>query len=684
MPPTKATLGGVALGGPPTLGGVYDWEFRAGVAPVERAWEVSRQRADQLAGQTGDVPLRLVLEHGRDRLEVEHVYLLEILPGSRPETRTLRLADRRWLWGTSWVACSANIRRTTGEKFLLNDEDLLENAILEDVVKYATYSLWPPEAPANAWTAHQLLSRVFEQMGQPFRLGDELQAIEVQDLELDSPGAEALQAVLAYLPGVDVYMDRAGVAVVYDTRSERGAGILPALKARQQGVGLDARAVDRSGIRPASVVVLYTPEVECRFNYSEGGTTARDSASLSNVGAVPDISLTLADGSTVARHSFVDLERMFAAWGAFGALNRELSYSVLRKYMLKAGGAILEYLWANDPATAVRDPEAQARVRTAIAYWRTWFAIEPVFYGRLRAIRAVRAAILDTSKARRAPAAAYADWLRKPSLHGLIKSTDPNTDAGWFTAGYADRLSDARIAPAEVTIKDAGAGIIQVRPQIDHQGRASAIVLGRPLTDALPSAHIGTANRLALDLHAQWDQVELSPTFKLAVVLTVVPGSPNGIGRFWQEEVTAGEAGAGEARGPKVYARVLPAVATARFAWSDDEADGIYGCLRGTSPLPSSRLVDPELVRQVAVATAKRVYDAYRDEPGGTIQVDLQPELEPAGSLVAVRHGVARGRELVTEAKFATAKRAVDIWRYLPESARRALLHVLEDGELTP
>lgn len=683
MAPTKASLGGVALGGPATLGGVYDWEFRAGIAPVERAWEVSAHRATELEGQTGDVPLQLVIEHDRGKLEVAHVYLLEILPGSRPETRILRLADRRWLWGHSYVACSANIRRTTGEKFLLNDEDLLENAILEDRVRYATYSLFPPENPSSAWTAHQLLDHVFSKLGQPFRLADELLAIEVQDLELDSSGSEALQAVLAYFPGVDVYMDREGVAVVYDTRSARGADVLPRLKLRQHGVGVDARVVDRSGIRPASVVVLFTPEVECRLNYNEGGTVVADGATLSNVAPVPDLTLDISTG-TVARGSIVELEKMFTAWGAFGALNQVLSYSVLRKYMLKAGGAILEYLWANDPASAVKDPEAQARVRTAIAYWRNLYAIEPKFYGRLRAIRAVRAAILNTASGRRAPAAAYADWTRKPSLHGLIKATDPNTDAGWFTEGYAERLTDARIAPAEVTVKDAGAGVISVKPQLDHQGRASAIVLGKPLDSKLPSAHIGTANRLALDLYAQWDQVELSPTFKLAVVLTVVPGSPNDLGRFWQEEVQAAEADAGAARGPKVYARVLPAVATARFAWSDDQAEAIYGCLRGTSPLPSSRLVDAELVRAVAVATAKRVYDAYRDEPAGSIQVDLQPELEPVGSLVSVRHGVARGREAVTEARFASAKRAVDIWRYLPESARRALLHVLEDGSLTP
>lgn len=672
------TLGGVALGGPVSLpGGVVDWELRAGVVPFEAAWEVTQSRADLLVSMRGSA-LTLVMKGPRKQATFEGVYLLEIHPGRTDHTRVLRLADRRWLWSRHHVEAHCNVRRSTGERFMLTNETLLENSESEDDIKYATFSLYPPEAPASKWTADTLLKFVFAELGQPYKVKGALPDVEIQDLVLEGSGSDVLDSVLRYLPGADVYLDKSGTAVVYDTRTEE-PGLLGRLQARPQAVGVYARLVDRSATRPRAVRVLFDPEVECKFTYREGGTQVRDSTGLTNVLETPDLTTRVA-GKDVARGSVVDMDSAFTAWGAFGLFRRAVSFAELRRFALKSGFASFEGIWGNDPSSSFFDPQAAGRARAAVHHWRRTYAMEAIFFGRLLAIRPVRAAIISATTGRRARAQAYCDWIRKPAMIGLVKSTDPNTNAGWFVEGFAEALNDAKVAPATVTIPDEQAGLIEVTPRLDPQGHASAMVFGAPKDGKLPDARLGTGNRLALDLYSQWDAVELADDFAMHVVLTVVPGTPNSAGRLWPVEVTAGQVGEANADGPVVAVRVYPGVCTARFAWSDDAENAIVAGIKGTAPLPAERLVDPELLQQVAEAAAKRVYDLFRDAPAGAMQVDLDPDIEPQGSLSSVSHRVIGGAATVTRPTFGGVRRPVDIWRYLPSSARRAIMHILNDG----
>lgn len=673
----KVTLAGVDLGGPIALpGGVVDWELRAGVTPFEAGWEVSDRRASQLESARGK-PSVLIFQ-GKKSISIQQVYLLEIQAGRTDHTRVLRISDRRWLWARYHIEVSCNVRRATGERFLIGDEELLENQQIEDTIKYATYSLYPPEAPSKVWTAQLLLDFVFRSMEQPYTIRGSLPQVEIQDLQLSGTGADVLDEVLRYLPGIDVYIDLQGAAVVYDTRASVD-GVLARLQERPQ-VGSYARKVDRRAMRPRSIRVLFDPEVECRFTYREGGTQTRDNIGLTNVAESPDIETTLSDGTRVARSSWVDMDSLFTAWGSFGMLRRAISFSELRKFALKSGFSSFEAIWGNDPSAAVFDPQAAKRARCAIHYWRRCFALERIFFGRLLAIRAVRAAIVSPTTGRRARAQAYCDWIRKPAMIGIVRSNDPNTKAGWFVPGFAELLDDADIAPATVSVKDEQAGVIEVVPTMDPQGYANAMVLGGPKDGKLPDMLLGTGNRLALDLYSQWDAIELADDFAMHVVMTVVPGTPNNSKRLWPVEVLASDVGENNAEGPTVEVRVYPGVCTARFAWSDSAEDAIIAGIKGQSPLPADRLVDPQLLQDVARATAKRIYDIFRDTPTGTLQVDLDEDLVPDGSLIGVKHAVVGGAATISQAKFGAVRRPVDIWRYLPASARRAIMHVLNEG----
>lgn len=674
MSQSSASLGGVTLRGSSS----YDWEFRAGTVPVERLWRITARHAERFRGMLGQ-PQELVIKGPRKTLRVQHVYPLEILPGPNPHLKLLRVADRRWLWPRRYVSGRMNERFATGTNFLANDSGLIENAVLQPELRYRKATLHPPSNPATPWTPRQVVEYVFEQIGQPIDIKASAavllnaETFEVQDLLLDDRGHEAVDRALAYFAGVEVYIDRAGNAVLYRPLDNSGLNILPRL-ARKQVTGADIEWVMRPEIAPGSIIVLITPELECRFNHSEGASRTRDTNGLIQIAPSPDPSTVLTTGKRVARNSLVDQEVLFATWGAFGFLGEALSFSVLRKYGYAA--SVLEQMYGNNPQ-AVFDPVAAARIRAATQSWRRLYRIDEEFMGRLEAVRAVRAAVLNTETGQRAPSPAFCQYTRRPAARGFLRSLDePNKQAGWAVEGYADRLEDAEIAPAEVRVLDPVTGVIRVEPQLDPWGHADAIMLGYPEKDFVPTTTgESDANRTGDDAYAQWLAGPMAGDFKLATVLTVVPGSPNDLRRFHQIEIPSSRFGLA-AWGPPLYVRVFPGVMTARFAWSDDRGDEIVSAIKGTADLPLSLMVNREDVEAVAEAVARREAEAWLPRLEGSVDVDLDPELAIESSISSIRHGLFGG---VTNTRVSAGaiRQARDIWAYLPASTRNFILKTL-------
>lgn len=667
------------------LGGatVYDWEFRSGSTPVERAFTVSAARADACTQYLG-TPQTLTIEGPRATLRVEHVYLLEIQPGDDPYTKRIRLADRRWLWPKRWVMATLNLRRTNGNRFLVG-EGRIENKLIQPEIRYARFSLYPPENPGTVWTIRDALTwLVRDVLETPIVFDDEPVDVEIQDIDLDDSGPAAVDRLLSHVPGLDLYIDAAGTAHVYDVFSGREAEIrekLPPLHRDGGWVG----TIDKRALRPREVVVLFTPEAEFRVDYEEpttGGTRTRrdeDEPRLTNVAPTCDVE-TVIDGEVLARSSWADLEKQFAAWGPFGIHNEQITFDHLRKYALKYGWASFEQAWGNNPLLPP-DSVNLARAATTAQCWRRVFRLDRYWVQRLHSIRPYRTAIVNYETGAYAPATVYTDWIRRPSYKGFAHAADPNVSQGWAVRGYpsSGKLADAEPAPARVDMLDAQAGVIAVTPQVDPYGLSQAMLFGYPEGGSLPSQALGDANRTGQELFARWDQVVLEAGWKLAVVLTVVPASPNNIDRAYKVTVTPDQIGdLGPCEGPTVYARVFPGVMTARFAWSDDQAEALKAAIKGEGPWPESLLVNPEFVQDVALATAKRVYDPLRDRPTGSPSFDLAPDIYPAGTVSAVRHTVASG-EVTTSLVFGTIAQAVDLNRYLSASTRKAINMILND-----
>lgn len=673
----------VRLGADEFLGGatLYDWELRSGVAPVERAFTVTAERADRLAATLGQ-ETTLTIEGPRATLEAQRLTLIEIQPGDDPYTKRIRLADRRWLWPKTWVATSFNVRRATGDKFLAG-EGRIENKLVQPRIKYAAYSLEGGQIP---WTAKTALVEVLDQLGVgsgEVRFEDDPPEVELQDVVIDDSGPAAVERLLAYMPGMDLYVDLGGEVVVFDRYSGKeteAIRTLPPLQRDGPWVGM----VNRSEVRPESVVVLFTVETEFRLDHTEptdgaSAVVVEDEPNLYQVAPLPDAELAVA-GVTLARSSWVELSKLFTAWGAFGVFNRAITFADLRKHALKHGWAHFEQAWGNNP---LQPPDAVklARAATAARHWRHTFRFDPIWVQRLESIRPYRVAILNTETGAYAPASVYCDWIRRPSYKGFASTpAEPNTGQGWAVRGYAAQLADAEPAPARVDVVDEGAGILTVKPQVDPWGESQAMLLGYPENGLIPSQILGDHKRLGKELYARWDRVVLESGFRMSVVLTVVPGSPNDTRRFYAVRIGADEVtpSPGASNGPTVYARVFPGVMTARMAWSDDKATEIKACVKGDAPWGPELLTNGELVRDVALATAKRIYDTLRDRPLGGGQADMTPGLEPTGTIASVRH-VMQGGETVTAFSVGAVTQPADIWRYLNASTRRVILRTLNN-----
>lgn len=699
------TLGGLTMGG----SDYYDWPLSSGVQPAEIAYTVSgaapkggapsgvsqtraevaarggRGRAKAFTSLLGKPTTLRIARPTKPALVVQRVYLLEVRAAENPYTSTLYLADARWLWPTVWVSTTLNLRRATGDKQLYGDGPL-ETKILQPELRYARYSLDPPQSPTKPWTARRALEWLFAEselkaFAHKVRFEDEPPEVEIQDLELEHDGASAVEQVLAYLPGMSLYLDYEGNVVVYSTTSGKEAALFERASKRPHRGGGWAQVADRRALRASKVIVLFTPEVELRVDSAleTGGTSVEDTNTMTNVGEVTDVELTIA-GNRVARGSYASLSSLFTAWGAFGHFNRVMTFRDLRRDALKYGWARFEARWGLIPHRPP-DPVNMARAQMVTARWRHLYQIDRFFVQRCASIRPFRASIVNPETGAFAPAEVFCDWIRRPSYKGVHTIHAANPEHGWAVRGYADRLADAKRAPVRVNVVDEAAGVIELVPQLDPYGLSQAMVLGYPAA-GLPYFDLGAANRLGLSLYGRWDMVEVADDFRAAVVLTVVPGSPNTTARLHAVEVKPSELGTGPSgaigacEGPPVYLRVFPGVMSARFGWSDDRGQEIVAAIRGVGKLPAGQLLNGDLVADVAKAAARRYYEPLRDRVLGSLQTDMDPSLAPAGTVAEVRHTMSSGA-CETQLTFRQVSQPADIWRYLNASTRRAILRVL-------
>lgn len=717
-------LGGVNIGGD----NAYSWPLSTGVFPHEAKFTVTERVADDLrdkvmfggqaapssgtidpstADDPNEVPPQfphgISYEVNRDgpggNLQVDHLYLVDIFPGPTTHTRRIRVVDRRWMWQHLYIASTFNERRVTSEITTQDEGQAPTLRVVTPNVIYNEFTL----KNGDRWLASDVLKKVLRRVaGYDVDVSDKIakrfDQQPVDDLFLDDPAHFAVERVLAYLPGASVYINREGKAVVVDTLDGSEDAVYQANKDKQQ-MQVGTRVADRRNARPRKIIVLVTPEIDVRFNYTEpsGSGTAvvtEDTNELVNVARMTDLDGLAYNGEVIGPGTMTPLSDLFSAYGngpGHGDGNRRtrpLDWDILRKHRASAFRlAELEFSIVNR-STQVADPIWARRIAAIGQAYRQFFKLDDLFAQRFASIRPVRSGIVSAVHGARAKSPVYSDFVRRPGYHGLSRhGTSPLQ--GMTVRGHADKLVDCTAAPFNVKVlKPSSQGVLQLVPERgDPEGYYTASILGHPEeVQGIPLGLLGIANaQIAGALYnVCWEHVQLEAGWKMSTVLSCIPASPNSIARFHREEITPAMASdvigrdVGECTGPVSYVRVFPAVATARFAWTDEAGEVTLGYIKGENPdLPLKNMTNPTHVLDVAKAAAARVYSGLLDRPFGTMQVDMDPELVPTGAINKVQH-LMQGGATVSKVSFSTVATPLDIWRFLPASTRRSLMRSLQ------
>ena len=707
----QVSIGGIDIALRPS--DTLQWALSAGVKPFQstiitttaRARAIMTRAKTQLRSldttrtrktfkDSGPLVLR-VSEPGRKPLVVTNLYAIQfqVLDENRAG---VTLVDRRWLWSREHIVRDYNVRRTSGDFRLVGSKMAkiqVKDSLPDFIYRRMTLKEGVPYTAKDV--LEDLLTQLVGKSG--FRIGTFSIFRDIVDLSIDDSGTAAMQRVLGYIPGAQIFVDLDGKVVVYNSLDGSEGAMIARAGPPIPGSGL-VQLVDKSPIRPKNVISLFDLEPEIRFNYTEldSSTTrttpvpGKEARTLQNVIPVTDPTLTL-NGKTVARNTWLPIEDWLSAvegladypGGAsgksaaktLGALNQTL----IRKHYLSGfqhlrNKYVLSQLGLPDPLWSLRLDAVQT-------YWRGAFRVLPQWMDKIFSIVAVRASILDQENGTRGKAEAYFDYTVRPSHRTLAKKSTDKDDAGWTIPGYKDDLSatDARPGPADVVVLDPSQGIFQLVYRVDPWGDGVKIAPGG-LVGPVPTEGAGF-NALV------WNstKVKLKASWKMAVVLTVRLATPNNQSRLHAESVSLAQAlklipgrkNSGAARGPDWKIRVHPGIQTARAGWLDSRATDIEAAVFSDKAFPKDLLVNRDHLRSIAEANAARVQALMMDRHEGKQTVSLNANVKPTGSLAQVTHVISGSRSF-THLSLPAITTPPDIYALLPDSTRKHLQRGIE------
>jgi hypothetical protein len=675
------------LGGEPLLArSPVSWPLLSGVEPATAQFELEAGAAQRVLERSRSGVELEIAPAGFPALKVKPLYVVGDGPPSDPYTRVLIVSDRRVWWGRTYVERTYNVLRRIGSKRLQAEGDLQGAPVLADEVIYAPWSLYPREAPRRTWDARLVLEDVLDDVvGRGTWVIDSLPAHlpEIVNLHLADQGPQALARVLD-LCGAAIYLEPHGRAVVYNPR-DGGERNVARAGPRLTEAPLTWR-VDKSRLRPEAIRVLFTRELEVRFDFlGVGATRSEDARELENVAALPDPTLTV-NGGIQVQGTWLTIDSLFTAWAASSVAGQKMTLTdeLVRKSWFNQGFLQAFVVGAGGVASVA----LATRLAAVHQHWRQTFRVDRRFLDRIAAIREVRAAMIDPQRGTRAPSRAYFDWsvrygaVGSAGLPGSFRMFD-NFD------GYAPLLANARGAPAVVKVVDEDQGIISVALQANVASlymNAISMAPGKVSSKGLGANDVGPPiadPRLeGPDGGSMVQDCTLSSDgWQLAVVLTVIPAAPNDERRFHAELVSPKDAGIGEdCKGPIWTIRVDEAITTSRHAWLDEKAAGIEAALgRGGSADPGPPINADEL-RAVAITAARRLWLGLLDREEGSVVVAFDPSLRPAGSAAGVTHTLAPDGKATTSAALPPEVAPPDLLAMLPQGVRRRLLGAIQIG----
>tara|TARA_R100000963_G_C4645327_1_gene109536 strand:- start:1267 stop:3840 length:2574 start_codon:yes stop_codon:yes gene_type:complete len=567
------------------------------------------------SGRPGKIEtVELCIEAGGNKVSFKNLYITGYAPRIVPHISRVTISDRRWLWGYGHVGPRRyNWRRRGGYKRIVDPATPETIQDVRDNVWYAGFSLFVEPGENNVpayrkWKASELLDNIFgsveeienEYSGNSFSFGGEsdlfgdigwegakrsLDEIPIENLLIDDSGDKAIERALAYLPGWNVFIDPDGNPRLYDKSSGMESEEWEKMGAPKVGGGL-GDVISNRFRRPRNIRVLFTREVELRFDYDELETVDSQPPGdfskrleMTNVVSVPDFKLNLPSHGAVASRevsqgTWVNLYEALKAWNesSRGGGASELGWpgvGVLDINFLRRSIVPFVDLWTGVGLSGQTDPSADwlGRANALKSHFRRTFQLNSYWWDRILSVKNVRIAILDKETGSRAPSTVYSSFCRIANNRSFYREKFSNVNQNFAInanaypvgSGIDDpdkavsyplsslKPSESRMiaADARVNIIDPEQGVIQIEyvPDIFHA--YDIIIPGQialpnkdgeitvnsngVVSDTGPSSDIKDfSSSIAFDtvmLNSEHRIPQAISDYKIAVILSVIPAT---------------------------------------------------------------------------------------------------------------------------------------------------------------
>lgn len=708
MGATGAYLAGVPLLDIDTV----SWKLQKGVFPYQRLFEVPERFAKAIM-DASNKDVSLVIEpDGKEPTVINGLYVLSTAPGSHPERISVLVSDVRWKWNRKHIIRRYNVRRRTGQRRLLYGQgDLDPLASSTPDITYAKYSL---KEEKQAWNARDVIHDVLAYVTEDFFEDKEVDVIydvksgnveypnsvSVEGLELDDSGPYAIQRVLSYCPGLDVYIDDNGMCQIVQTNDSSEEKIYTAIKDGKVSEVAGPPLITHVSLRrtrPKSIDVYFTCEDEIRFDFIESEqankTPSEKDRIIENVIEVTDGFIDI-DGKRYVQGEYVKIdEKLFTEWNKrppttnTGASLPSFNSRVARETWFYGGYSFylnsdleIDQIWGR-------------RISAFKKHYRQTFRINKGWMDRLRSIKNYRVSVIpiDPTTGTMARAAAYVDYAVIPTFRSVSKTNSDHRLVVFNRDGYPDQNSDILLdqtsggytlsqQQALVEIVDEELGIIRLNYQQGVYATDAEIV---------PSKVIGRNSREDPAMHDPRDELKylsdcvLSEDHKVAIVLTTAPASPNDLRQCYKITINPNDLSQTlpsklfskiqGADGPTMEVHVGAGVDTARFAWLDQYDDEIEDSIINGSPRVENCLINRESLELVAKAYAATIYVSLADRFEGNAVVPIQSKAGITGRIGSVEHELMPDGVATTTYNLDPDYAPIDFWSLVPESVRRIL-----------
>lgn len=724
------------LGGLPILGSSpVRWTLREGTLPSIETFDMAPLDAIEISTRSGPVELEIIPAEGNP-VRVTNLWVLNVSPGSNPYISKVTVADRRWMWSYAHVLRRYNMRRNVGTKRILASD---QAAVPFDRAPQVAYWNWSMNKGVP-WQAFAVLEDVLSEIGQhekdafgttfkvvvDDRIGKNIKTLPIEELQVDDPGDQAINRVVAYLPEGGTTVDYDGTVVVFSRAAGDERKIVEALLPELVGEG-HVDLVENRKIRPCYIDIFFTRELEMRVNYVEnalasGSTTTADppdTRTVENVLAITDYQLPMTNpadsgavnpfsgGVTLPQDSWITMDQAFLAYGYIPVRSRDGKQRILDHDLVQRAFIPEMDLWEKlELAGQQSDSNWIARIAAVQTHYRRTFRLSSRLTDRVLSIRAYRLATIDPQSGQRGPAQAYGDYSIMYTQRSKIRNLREGKRFDWAinktaypTSGNID--STAVPSPAIVSIPDSDQGIIHVDYVVDPNRVYEMILPSQIAIETMPTADVTQRTRsITFDsVTAARRAPKLSASFKLAILFTVVPAAPNTKAQLHRIRVyprdikdllpEAAQRGLESCDGPPMEVRVGPQVEVARIQWKDDRSADIERAIGMREGEPNLKglvlneetnqpLVFGASLNAIARARAASIYGALVDRFEGEMAGHMNGQVHLSGWVSELAQEVDGRGQATTRITMPERVHQMSLFSFLSSAERAAIMHLVQ------